>query len=93
MLADVFSPSASIGRPLCDPRRAMRGILWVLDTGSPLRDLPEEFGTLKTAWRMLDHCNDDGNLDETSHFPAQHTTRFDDEDTLELSEHDGLIRR
>lgn len=39
------------------------GILWVLRTGSPWRDLPEEFGTWKTAWRMFDQWNCDGTFD------------------------------
>jgi transposase len=33
--------------------------LWVLSTGSPWRDLPEEFGTWKAAWRMFDRGNND----------------------------------
>jgi transposase len=37
--------------------------LSVLRTGSPWRDLPEEFGTWKTAWRMFDQWNSDGTLD------------------------------
>jgi transposase len=35
----------------------------VLRTGSPWRDLPEEFGTWKTAWRMFDQWNSDGTFD------------------------------
>ena len=64
LIADVFPPPAATGRPRCHPRRVLDGILWVLRTGSPWRDLPEEFGTWKTAWRMFDQWNGDGTLDE-----------------------------
>ena len=32
------------GRPWSDHRTVINGILWILHTGSPWRDLPEEFG-------------------------------------------------
>ena len=63
LIVDAFPPPAATGRPRCDPRRVLDGILWVLRTGSPWRDLPEEFGAWKTAWRMFDQWNDDGTLD------------------------------
>lgn len=63
LIGDVFPPPAATGRPRCDPRQVLDGILWVLRTGSPWRDLPEEFGTWKTAWRMFDQWNGDGTLD------------------------------
>jgi transposase len=63
LIADVFPSPAATGRPRCDPRRVLDGILWVLRTGSPWRDLPEEFGAWKTAWRMFDQWNSDGTFD------------------------------
>ena len=39
------------------------GILWVLSTGSPWRDVPEEFGPWKTVWDHFDKWNDSGLLD------------------------------
>ena len=63
LISHVFPPPAATGRPRCDPRQVLNGILWILRTGSPWRDLPEEFGTWKTAWRMFDRWNGDGTLD------------------------------
>jgi len=40
------------------------GILWILRTGSPWRDLPEEFGPWQTVWHHFDKWNGNGLLDE-----------------------------
>lgn len=50
---------AKTGRPPSDPRLMLNGILWILRTGSPWRDLPERFGPWQTVydhfakWRAL----------------------------------------
>lgn len=59
-----FFPVAKTGRPQRDRRQVVNGILWVLRTGSPWRDLPEEFGPFGTVFRLYDQWNDDGTLDE-----------------------------
>ncbi len=47
------------GRPGKDHRTVINGILWVLRTGAPWRDLPERYGPWRTAatrfyrWRQL----------------------------------------
>lgn len=33
LISDVFPSSLATGRPSCDPRRALNGILWVLRFG------------------------------------------------------------
>lgn len=63
LITDLFPEPAVTGRPRRDPRQVLDGILWILRTGSPWRDLPEEFGTWKTAWRMFDQWTSDGTLD------------------------------
>jgi transposase len=63
-IADLFPPPAHTGRPRIDPRRVLDGILWILRTGAPWRDLPEEFGSWKTAWRKFDEWNAKGTLNE-----------------------------
>lgn len=63
LISDLFPEPAATGRPRRDPRQVLDGILWILRTGSPWRDLPEEFGTWKTAWRMFDRWTSDGTLD------------------------------
>ena len=67
VIADVFPKPAATGRPPRNPREVLDGILWVLRTGSPWRDLPAEFGAWKTAWRMFDQWNADGILAEILH--------------------------
>ena len=37
------------GRPAKDHRTVLEGILWVLRTGAPWRDLPERFGLWRTV--------------------------------------------
>ncbi len=38
------------GRPANDHRTVLEGILWVLRTGAPWRDLPERFGSWRTVY-------------------------------------------
>lgn len=61
-LADLFPPPKPVGRPPRDPRQILEAILWVLNTGSPWRDLPEEFGPWATAWDLFNKWNADGTL-------------------------------
>jgi transposase len=42
--------TATTGRPPSDPRVMLNGILWVLRTGVPWRDLPECFGPWQTVY-------------------------------------------
>ncbi len=63
-IADVFGPPARTGRPPRDRRTIVDAILWILRTGSPWRDLPEEFGPWATVWDLFDKWNDEGTLDE-----------------------------
>ena len=42
----------------------VEGILWILRTGSPWRDLPEEFGSWETVYGCFNRWNADGTLDE-----------------------------
>jgi transposase len=61
-ICDLFPEPAATGRPPTDRRMIVDGILWILRTGSPWRDLPEEFGPWQTVWRLFDQWNDDGTL-------------------------------
>lgn len=64
LIGDVFPEPAAMGRPPRDKRQVVNGILWILRTGAPWRDLPEEFGPCKTVWRLFDQWNADGTLDK-----------------------------
>ena len=37
------------GRPAVDHRRTLNGMLWILRTGAPWRDLPERYGPWRTV--------------------------------------------
>jgi len=43
------------------------GILWILRTGAPWRDLPEEYGPWATVWDLFNTWNHDGTLNEILH--------------------------
>jgi transposase len=62
-IKDFFDPPADTGRPQRNRREVMDGILWILRTGSPWRDLPRAFGPWQTVWRLFDRWNHDGTLD------------------------------
>lgn len=61
-IADLFPARKPTGRPPRDRRQVLEGILWVLNTGSPWRDLPAAFGPWATAWDLFDTWNADGTL-------------------------------
>lgn len=49
----LFPTSAEggrVGRPLADLREVFDGILWIVRTGAPWRDLPEEFPPWQTVY-------------------------------------------
>ena len=64
LIQDLFPPPAKTGRPPVDRRDVVDGIFWILRTGSPWRDLPEEFGKWGTVWDLFDKWNADGTWDE-----------------------------
>lgn len=58
------SASAAGGRPFRDHRRVVEAIVWRYRTGSPWRDLPEEFGPWQTAWKRHRRFSGDGTWDK-----------------------------
>lgn len=52
--------TATTGRPARDPRVMLEGILWILATGSPWRDLPECFGPFQTVHRYFSNWRSAG---------------------------------
>jgi transposase len=65
LIADLFPPPARTGRPPTDRRLAVDAILWILRTGAPWRDLPEEeFGSWETFYGLFNSWNASGLLDE-----------------------------
>lgn len=66
-IKDVFPPPAWTGRPPVDRRMVVDGILWILRTGAPWRDVPEDFGKWGTVYDLFTTWNADGTLDEILH--------------------------
>jgi len=65
LIADLFPPPAKTGRPPTDRRRVVDGILWILQSGAPWRDLPEEqFGPWETIYGLFNAWNANGLLDK-----------------------------
>ncbi len=62
LISDVFAKPKRTGRPPRDRRQIVDGVLWILRTGSPWRDLPDAFGPWATAWDLFDTWNRDGTL-------------------------------
>lgn len=65
----IFEPflvrrSALGGRPPADHRRTLDGVAWIGRTGSPWRDLPDEFGKWNSVWRQFRRWCDTGVWDE-----------------------------
>ena len=56
--------TATTGRKPRDPRDMLNGILWILRTGAPWRDLPERFGPWQTVYDYYRHWRDDGTFDQ-----------------------------
>jgi len=52
-ISEHVPPRAKTGRPRCDDREVLEGILWVLKTGARWRDLPKEYPSASTCWRRL----------------------------------------
>ena len=63
LISDLFPAPKRTGRPPRDARVVLDAIFWVLRTGAPWRDVPEEYGSWSTAWDLFDKWNSDGTLD------------------------------
>lgn len=58
----LFPEAATTGRPPAEPREVFHGILWILRTGAPWRDLPEEFGPWQTVYHHFNQWRKNGLL-------------------------------
>ena len=50
LIADLLPPRHRMGRPPRDQREIMNGMMWILRTGAPWRDLPERYGPWSTVY-------------------------------------------
>ena len=50
------------GRPQSDNRKILNGILWILHTGAPWRDLPGYYGPWQTVYKRFSQWQKDDKL-------------------------------
>lgn len=62
-IQDLFPPPAETDRPPREHRLILDAIFWVLRTGAPWRDVPEEFGPWQTVYDHFNGWNADGTFD------------------------------
>ena len=55
------------GRPWRDPRDILNGILWVLRTGAPWRDLPERYPPYQSCHRRFQQWTEEGVFEDILH--------------------------
>ena len=63
LIEELLPCPASTGRPRSDMRQVLDGILWVVRTGAPWRDLPERFGPWQTVYHWFNCWGRDGTWD------------------------------
>lgn len=51
------------GRPWRDPRDVLNGILWILRTGAPWKDLPDRYPSYQTCHRRFQYWVKNGTLE------------------------------
>jgi len=54
---------AETGRPRRDGREMLNGVLWILRTGAPWRDLPERYGPWQSVYEYFTTWRADGTYD------------------------------
>lgn len=63
LIEPLLPPLASTGRRPKDRQLMLNGILWILRTGAPWRDIPERFGHWRTVYGYLQQWRADGTFD------------------------------
>lgn len=56
-------PNKPRGKPRVDDRRVLNGIMWVLRSGAPWRDVPERYGPYTTCYNRFNRWRKAGNWD------------------------------
>ena len=60
------------GRPWTDRRTVLNGILWILRSGAPWKDMPERYGSYQTAHRRFQNWVRSGVFEQLLFTLAQH---------------------
>src|SRR5215216_3142885 len=68
ILAPLFPPQEMHtdrrGRPFRDPRDVLNGVLWILRTGAPWKDMPDRYPPYQTCHRRYQTWVQDGTLEK-----------------------------
>ena len=96
-LAPHLPPQRPVtGRPARDHRTVLNGILWVLRTGAPWRDLPERYGPWQTCYSRFRRWQQAGiwpailaalQRDADAHGALDWTTHFVDGTVVRAHQH------
>jgi len=60
---ELLPERAGTGRPRVNLRSVLNGILWILRTGAPWRDLPERYGPWQSVYHWFNLWRKDGTWD------------------------------
>ncbi len=63
LVAPMLPAKSTDGRPARDPREMLEGMLWIMRTGAPWRDLPERFGPWQTVYHYFNEWRREGVLE------------------------------
>ena len=63
LIEPLFPHHRISGRPTREPRQVLDGILWILHTGAPWRDLPERFCPWSSVYNTFRRWQSTGRID------------------------------
>lgn len=63
LISDLMPEVGGPGRPWNDHRQVINGMMWILRTGAPWRDLPEHYGVWQSVYDRFNRWREDGTLD------------------------------
>ena len=74
------------GRPWRDPRDVLNGILWILRTGAPWKDLPERYPPYQSCHRRFQKWIEEGVLGTVLKALAEDLEDLEERGEIDLSE-------
>lgn len=80
LISDLMPAVRDTGRPATDHRQVLNGLMWILRTGAPWRDLPDHYGPYQTVFHRFNAWRRDGTLDrilERLHLKLDREGRID----------------
>jgi len=63
-LIESLMPKPRPGGRWNDHRTTLNGMMWILKSGSPWRDMPERYGSWKSVYHRFNRWSDDGTIDK-----------------------------